>query len=380
MKRRARRGFGAIRQLPSGRYQASYLNPSGIRVTAPITFGARADAEGYLASIRRDIDLGIWSKDEPSKAEVPSFGDFAIRHVSLQNTRTGQPLKPSTQELYSKLLNGHLKSFKARRLDSITKNDVDDWWIVVTANGKRTSCAKAYKLLSAVMKRALEDGHISTNPCAIRGAQTAQTGKIIYCPTPSEVAQMAAAIPEKYRPMFVLMAYAGLRFGEATELRVQDIKLVKHGNLEHFLVDVSRAVTYVNKHFIVGKPKSAASIRKVPLTPALNDFLAEFLMKEKIHKGQKDLLFPSKKDSSVHLRNDVFAKLFIAAKKKTKIEKDGFTPHSLRHFGGTYFAEAGANLVELKEWLGDSSTIAAQRYLHSTGRGPAIAQKMKFEI
>lgn len=33
--RRARSSFGALRKLPSGRYQASYLDPHGNRVNAP---------------------------------------------------------------------------------------------------------------------------------------------------------------------------------------------------------------------------------------------------------------------------------------------------------------------------------------------------------
>jgi hypothetical protein len=37
---------------------------------------------------------------------------------------------------------------------------------------------------------------------------------------------------------------------------------------------------------------------------------------------------------------------------------------------------AGATIAELKEWLGDSSTAAVMRYVHTTGRTPGIADKM----
>ncbi|HCM51211.1 MAG TPA: site-specific integrase, partial [Microbacterium sp.] len=42
--RKRRESFGAIRKLPSGRYQASYVGPDGERYTAPSTFTAIEDA------------------------------------------------------------------------------------------------------------------------------------------------------------------------------------------------------------------------------------------------------------------------------------------------------------------------------------------------
>jgi hypothetical protein len=47
---RHRRGFGYLRKLPSGRYQASYVGPDQARHSAPATFAAKIDGEGWLAS------------------------------------------------------------------------------------------------------------------------------------------------------------------------------------------------------------------------------------------------------------------------------------------------------------------------------------------
>ena len=41
-----RRGFGAIRRLPSGRFQAGYVGPDMVRHKAATTFETREDAEG----------------------------------------------------------------------------------------------------------------------------------------------------------------------------------------------------------------------------------------------------------------------------------------------------------------------------------------------
>ena len=50
------RGFGALRRLPSGRYQASHVGPDGRRQLAPMTFETEAQAEAWLAGRRRAGD------------------------------------------------------------------------------------------------------------------------------------------------------------------------------------------------------------------------------------------------------------------------------------------------------------------------------------
>jgi hypothetical protein len=57
----SKRDFGAVRQLPSGRWQAKYRHPRTNRfVTAPSTFSTRRDADRWLASIQADLGKGSW--------------------------------------------------------------------------------------------------------------------------------------------------------------------------------------------------------------------------------------------------------------------------------------------------------------------------------
>jgi hypothetical protein len=52
---KAKRGFGEVDTLPSGRFRARYSGPDGARHSAPITFVARIDAEGWLVDQERMI-------------------------------------------------------------------------------------------------------------------------------------------------------------------------------------------------------------------------------------------------------------------------------------------------------------------------------------
>ena len=66
----ARRGFGNLRKLPSGRWQASYVGPDGQRHNAPATFGTKTDAGGWLAAQQTDIARGTWGKPAPARREA----------------------------------------------------------------------------------------------------------------------------------------------------------------------------------------------------------------------------------------------------------------------------------------------------------------------
>ena len=84
----ARRGFGKIRKLPSGRYQASYVGPDGQRHNATATFGTKLDAGGWLAAQQTDIARGTWGKPAPARREgVPRFAAYAASWLATRPLR-----------------------------------------------------------------------------------------------------------------------------------------------------------------------------------------------------------------------------------------------------------------------------------------------------
>ena len=66
--RSRRRGFGYVRKLPSGRWQASYLGPDLVRRTAPRTFDAKVDAEGWPGRRREEVVSGEWQGGHTPRA------------------------------------------------------------------------------------------------------------------------------------------------------------------------------------------------------------------------------------------------------------------------------------------------------------------------
>lgn len=77
--RRAR--WGSIKKLPSGRWQASYPDPSAEgtrkRITGPTTYDRRADAEVWLASEHALIAQHAWT--HPREREETQAREAAER-------------------------------------------------------------------------------------------------------------------------------------------------------------------------------------------------------------------------------------------------------------------------------------------------------------
>lgn len=84
-----KRGFGAIRKLPSKRYQASYLGPDTIRHMASVTFETAEDAEAWRTDRRREIKNEGWSP--PTTKKPLTFGEHAERWLTHRQLKPDPP-------------------------------------------------------------------------------------------------------------------------------------------------------------------------------------------------------------------------------------------------------------------------------------------------
>jgi hypothetical protein len=70
----ARRHFGSVRKLPSGRYQASYWHLAE-RLVAPQTFITKSDAHSWLSNIETSIHKGEWFDPTSGRLTVTELAD-----------------------------------------------------------------------------------------------------------------------------------------------------------------------------------------------------------------------------------------------------------------------------------------------------------------
>jgi len=355
---RKRRSFGRIRRERSGRYSAAYIGPDARLHRAPRTFAAEADAEGWLAGIRRQIDLGTWGAEE--RSDGLTFGVYAARWLEQRN------LRPRTRDLYRSMLDRlilpELGNFK---LAALTPARVREWYAGLGVDHP-TRNAHAYALLHAICQTAVQDELLDANPCRIRSAMQTKRRRDIEILTPAQVDELASHMPEHLRASVIVAAWCGLRWGETSELRRKDI------GAGAAALRIRRAVTYRSGEFFVGPPKTAAGIRDVAVPPHIRPILLEHL-RSYVDASPDALLFAG--PDGGHMRPDHYRLHWRKA--RAAIGKPRLRVHDLRHVGAVLAAQTGATTAELMHRLGHTTPEMALRYQHvAAGRDAEIAERL----
>lgn len=349
-----RRRFGYVRKLPSGRFQASYLDPDAVRRAAPETFATKRDAERWLSVVETELLRGEWRDPDRQREPLASFGkrwieerpNLRVRTIDLYRWQFGKHIEPQL----GKVAIGDLDPARIRR-----------WRADLLAAGvSASSVAKAYRLLRAILMTAVDDDVLARNPCRIRGAQNEETPERPVLSAP-QVLQLAQAVPARFSAMVLVAAFGSLRWGEAAALRRRDV------DLDTGCVYVRRSLSERSTGEIVeGPPKSRAGARAValprPVLVALADHLATFS-----DTDLDALVFTG--DKGGPLRRSNYNKQAHWAESLAVIGVPGLHFHDLRHTGNHLAAQTGASLRDLMRRMGHDSMRAALIYQHASDTG-----------
>lgn len=371
----SRRGFGAIRALPSKRFQASYVGPDGVRHAAPLTFTERMDAEGWLRDERRLIENELWSSPKDREAakqkleSSPLFESYADDWINRR--RAGQrPIRESTAAGY-KSINTRLLTpeFGKVKLKDITRDQVRDWYRALDKTKPRQN-SKAFGLLRAIMNTAVDEELIAVSPVKIRGAGGAPKRRRLEPASLAELDTIVGLMPDRLKLMVLLASWCALRYGELAELRRRDVVVKPASNTA--ILKVRRAVVLLGGKKTIGPPKSEAGVRDVAIPPHLISDVKEHLKKH-CAKGPNGLLFPG--ETGEHLWGSVVWKHYKVARKAAGRPDLRF--HDLRHTGAVLAAQQGATIADLQARLGHSTAAAALLYQHTAlGRDQLIAERL----
>lgn len=170
------------------------------------------------------------------------------------------------------------------------------------------------------------------------------------------LADAAAAYPipevgEQYRVLILLLAHTGLRWGEASGLKVKRLDLLRRR------VTVAEALVEVAGHLSTSTPKNHQQ-RQVPIPTWLADELAVVIA----GKEPDDLVFTTWHGHplrNLNWRRDCFDKATEDA------GLSGLTPHELRHTAASLAAKEGAKVSAVQKMLGHSSAkMTLDTYTH----------------
>jgi integrase len=281
--------------------------------------------------------------------KAPADDDTTLKQYADQWLEARVGLAVRTIELYEWLLNRYIEpELGTISLASLTPAVIRAW---NSGHAKEhpTTAAKAYRLLSSILRTAVSDEILTRNPCQVRGAAVERAPERPIA-TMAEVDALAKAMPGPLRIAVLLAAWCQLRRGEVRGLRRGDI-------------DIARGILSVNEtrtntmsgRTIVKAPKTRAGKRLVAIPPnilhLLSDHLREFV--------------EDSEDALVIATTDRFLGLSWRRARVTANRPD-LRFHDLRHSGLTWSAATGASLAELMRRAGHVSQAAALRYQHAT--------------
>lgn len=191
--------------------------------------------------------------------------------------------------------------------------------------------------ISAFLTWCEQEGGIGVNrPAVLRERESAGRERWLDA---SELAQLEAALPRPWWPLFAVLAYTGLRVGEAQGLRWSDVRLS------------DRLITV---HDRGRRLKTSASARVVPIPLPLAHVLAEH--RTRYPGGPADQVFPHPL-GSYQLAQRVF---------KRSCREAGLHDvriHDLRHTFGVHCAQVGIPIVRIQRLLGHSTPTMTLRYM-----------------
>ncbi|WP_374761048.1 tyrosine-type recombinase/integrase [Microbacterium sp. zg.B185] len=317
------------------RYRVRYRRPDGTQ-TDRRGFTTKRDAELFLSTVEVAKAKGEFIDVSAAEAKVGTLG---TRWIASRR----QILKPSTfRSLESSWRIHVLPRWGTRAIGSIRHSEIQAWISEMAQSQSATNVLRAHGILAAIFDTAVKDRSLAANPARDVGVpRKGKKGKAYLTHAQVELLARNAAEPTLVR----FLAYTGLRWGEATALRI------RHLDLGRRRASIEENAVMVNNTVIMGTPKTHKT-RSVPLPAFLVQELR--LRVQARHRdayvfgdGAEPLRLPNSKDG-----------WFAGAVRRAQQADPNVprvTPHDLRHTAASLAVSAGANVKAVQRMLGHAS-------------------------
>ncbi|MVU83462.1 tyrosine-type recombinase/integrase [Nocardia sp. ET3-3] len=332
------------------RYRVVYQTPEG-KQSQKRGFERLEDARTFKANNKVRIDAGEYVAPSKGRITVGELAPDWLKAKKAANKKSSYTANEGSWRLHVK------PRWENVKVSAITSDAVEAWITDLLleaqeraekakARGGKVSdgaslIRQAHTTLVGILDLAKKRGAIKGNPArGIDGVPKLTKKRHVYL-TNDDVQRLAKEAGQ-HRTLVLVLAYCGLRWGEAVALRVRDVDATR-GRLI-----VSENAVQLSDGIEVGTTKSD-KWRTVPVPL----FVMVELKKRTKGKLGDALLFPHPGDPDEYLpRSKHGDGWFAGAVKRAKIQR--VTPHDLRHTCASLAVSAGANVLALARMLGHS--------------------------
>lgn len=358
-----KRPFGALRRLPSGRWQARYRHPqTGERLAAPITFERKSDATRWLSTVEADIARGKW---------IDSSGGRRITVASWSQTWLGaDPNKRTSTVARDRQALAHfLPHLGEKPLNAVSPADVQGIVARLVASQAPATVRRNVASFTSLMNAAVEADLIARSP--VRGLKLPRVqAKEHPRLGPDELARLVEATPDRYRGLVLTAGVLGLRWGELAGLRIEDVDFLRGE------VRVARQLAELAGQLTVEAPKTGHGVRTLAAPPFLTRALADHIRRFRADAALEDPLFTGPRGGL--LRRHFVRRILQPAAERAGLS-NALTAHGLRHVATALMVEVGEHPKVMQRRLGHADprlTLAV--YAHASDDADrSAAQRME---
>lgn len=302
-------------------------------------------------------------------------------------------IKVSTQSGYVYVFESLIRpSFGKKRVVNVKRSDVRAFYLSLLEERGISigTIDNVHNVLQQIFQYAVDDDLLRKNPCdrvlkEIKIAYSSLKGEKRRALSITQQCNFLKFIyaDEEYHhwfPTFFIMVNTGLRVGELTGLRWQDV------DIERGIIDVNHTLAYIDHRdgtggsFAINSPKTVNGYRKVIMTDSVKEaFLMEKEYQEKAHleskdeiDGYEDFIFVNRFGHVQHqgTLNKALRRIIrdynVAAAAKGKTNPNDMLPHFschvLRHTYATRAVESGVSVKYLQTQMGHSEIQITMDY------------------
>lgn len=293
------------------------------------------------------------SQPTAESTAAPLFAEICdewLRHGERERR-----LKPSTLVDYRSALSSRiLPELGSRPIDRLSTGDLEAWRerLLDDAGISHRTINKLVMIVGAVLGRAQRLGVIIENPVRRLDSLKEPAYDDLEFYEPDEIWRLVrAAGSESDGTIFLLLAFSGMRRGEALALTWRD-------------VDFDREVIRVRANWSHGRLVTTKGdrVRSIPLVPQLAERLGAFRQTSAL-SGPDDPVFCD--ELGQRLDGSALRRRFVAARDRAGLR--ALRLHDLRHTFASLAIDL-ASPIEVQAWAGHRDARTTARYTHYKSR------------
>ncbi|MBL7487168.1 site-specific integrase [Frankia sp. AgW1.1] len=352
-------------------------NPKTGKTTTTRRWQARyydANSKEHARNFDKKTDAEKWERDQRAAVRAgshtdPALGQQTFGTFTAKWLKAKRRLRETTREDYTRTIDNRFTKLDARRMRSITKDDiealVDSWQAppLGAAHGplEASTIEVTFGILKAIFTAAFHEGVVSRNPCVGVELPEVLPGRLLL-PTTEQFWQVIDHLPAHFQSPVMLMGGCGPRIGEALGLCEDRVGW----DTDEITFDQQWNV----RTYQLAPLKRGTRGRTVPAPSFVVDALKA---DRKRGVGAHGLLYwsdqkPTQPWHYGSLRNAL-------AKAGTKAGLPDLDPHDLRHLYASVLISGGENVTTVSYLLGHATPqITLSIYAHLWERDDSRAR------